>query len=65
MAVTCLRFVRSMRRIMTWDASFFLSAASALASAFASFFAVSCSILACCSRLRVPTFACNASAKFE
>lgn len=40
---------------------FFLSAASAFASAFASFFAVSFSSFSCASKLNVPIFACSAS----
>ena len=43
--------------------SFFFASARALASAFASFFAVSFSRSACPSRLSVPIFACNASGR--
>ena len=43
--------------------SFFFASARALASAFASFFAVSFSSNACPSRLSVPIFACNASGR--
>ena len=45
--------------------SFFFASARALASAFASFFAVSFSSNACPSRLSVPILACNASGRSQ
>lgn len=61
MRYDCRRSKTNFTEIRTCDANFFLRAASALASAFASFLAVSFSSFVCASRLRVPTLAWRAS----